>query len=571
LIHKPEKVSLSDTFSSIAEPLTLDYGINYSLESVSIDGDGRIKQARSGDSVDYSYDFYLKDHLGSTRMVVNDERYVTENMNYQAYGTLQPLDSAAPSLPSREKFTGKEFDVQGADFARVEYDLKVSSFNSSPLIRSGALRVTYKDIASNTTYTKVQRMQISSGSVSFIGSESFISDVKIERIQLYARGMTYTVNNNAFVDSFIIRPGKTRKIELEVTAAELNTYIDSSFYTITAPVDNTTYFSGTKLFYFGARYYDPELGIWLSVDPASQFANAYAYAGNGANPVIMVDEDGNFIFSTLSLVIIGVSAAISGTMTAVKIADAGGNFGQVMAGFVIGSAAGAVGGALGTITGGAATAGVNAALGAFSSTFAGGLIGATVGGAAGGAVGGAASGLVGGTFTSLAMNQDLGTSLRTGFVGMLNGTITGAVTGAAAGAAGYGVGKGVETLRNARNAGGQPTALAKSAQKTDVNFVKEVSNAGAEKSLELTVDGPIQSNTNAPDYNPNKYYKITNPSQPQTPTIKLPVAPTNVPTNGVQMPPLNINPLPQGVTPAGNGSYYMITPNADYFYYNTNF
>ena len=46
--------------------------------------------------------------------------------------------------------------------------------------------------------------------------------------------------------------------------------------------------------YFGARYLDPMLGMWTSVDPARQFASPYLYAGNGMNPVNGVDGDGNF-------------------------------------------------------------------------------------------------------------------------------------------------------------------------------------------------------------------------------------------------------------------------------------
>ena len=49
----------------------------------------------------------------------------------------------------------------------------------------------------------------------------------------------------------------------------------------------------TQLDYFGARYLDPMLGMWISVDPARQFASPYLYAGNGMNPVIGVDPDGN--------------------------------------------------------------------------------------------------------------------------------------------------------------------------------------------------------------------------------------------------------------------------------------
>ena len=45
--------------------------------------------------------------------------------------------------------------------------------------------------------------------------------------------------------------------------------------------------------YFGARYLDPMLGMWVSVDPARQFASPYLYAGNGMNPTNVIDPDGN--------------------------------------------------------------------------------------------------------------------------------------------------------------------------------------------------------------------------------------------------------------------------------------
>ena len=49
----------------------------------------------------------------------------------------------------------------------------------------------------------------------------------------------------------------------------------------------------TELNYFGARYLDPMLGMWTSVDNARQFTSPYLYVGNGMNPVNGVDEDGN--------------------------------------------------------------------------------------------------------------------------------------------------------------------------------------------------------------------------------------------------------------------------------------
>ena len=48
--------------------------------------------------------------------------------------------------------------------------------------------------------------------------------------------------------------------------------------------------------YFGARYYHPDLSIWLSVDPMSDkypSLSPYAYCGN--NPVKLVDPDGRTV------------------------------------------------------------------------------------------------------------------------------------------------------------------------------------------------------------------------------------------------------------------------------------
>lgn len=45
----------------------------------------------------------------------------------------------------------------------------------------------------------------------------------------------------------------------------------------------------SRLYYFGARWFDPELALWLSPDPASQFLDPY---GRGGDAVNTVDPDG---------------------------------------------------------------------------------------------------------------------------------------------------------------------------------------------------------------------------------------------------------------------------------------
>jgi len=47
---------------------------------------------------------------------------------------------------------------------------------------------------------------------------------------------------------------------------------------------------GIDAYYFVARIYDPEVGIFLSTDPAGQYVNAYSYTGG--NPIMLVDPNG---------------------------------------------------------------------------------------------------------------------------------------------------------------------------------------------------------------------------------------------------------------------------------------
>ncbi|MDY0216953.1 MAG: RHS repeat-associated core domain-containing protein [Bacteroidales bacterium] len=55
----------------------------------------------------------------------------------------------------------------------------------------------------------------------------------------------------------------------------------------------------TGLYYYGARYYTPEIGIWLSVDPLSdKYPSLSPYAYCALNPVIFIDPDGREIWIT---------------------------------------------------------------------------------------------------------------------------------------------------------------------------------------------------------------------------------------------------------------------------------
>lgn len=52
----------------------------------------------------------------------------------------------------------------------------------------------------------------------------------------------------------------------------------------------------TGNFYYGARYYDPKISVWLSVDPlASKYPHVTPYNFVENNPIMLVDPTGEVL------------------------------------------------------------------------------------------------------------------------------------------------------------------------------------------------------------------------------------------------------------------------------------
>ena len=140
------------------------------------------------------------------------------------------------------------------------------------------------------------------------------------------------------------------------------------------------YDTETELYYLQTRYYDPELGRFISQD-SLEYAdpetinglNLYAYCGN--NPVMNVDPTGTSLIGTLFLIVLGVlvSGVISGALAADSREEGESYRGAFLGGFIDGTI-GAIAIAAGLATGNAALGFAIAATGSFLGGFVGNIV-----------------------------------------------------------------------------------------------------------------------------------------------------------------------------------------------------
>jgi RHS repeat-associated protein len=184
---------------------------------------------------------------------------------------------------------------------------------------------------------------------------------------------------------------------------------------------------------FGSRMYDDFLGRWFTIDPRAEDyypLSPYAYCGN--NPVIYVDENGEFLHLIVGAIIGG---AINWAMNGFQFNAKGlGHFG-------VGALAGALGAGVGagissSLAGGSFGAGfwgTSSALTATSSF----ISGAAIGGGAG-----LSSGFVTGFGNGLVNGQSFGKALAQGGLYSLMAGASGAIIG--------GVWGGIDAVRDGR-------------------------------------------------------------------------------------------------------------------------
>ena len=186
-----------------------------------------------------------------------------------------------------------------------------------------------------------------------------------------------------------------------------------------------------NLYNYRARFYDPELCRFYSVDPRFQYGSPFAYCNN--NPINLTDPSGE-IATILVILIVGavVGAAVGGGVAAYTGVKAGLS-GGALAGYIFaGAGIGAVAGAL-SAAGGVGAFAAGSAAAAAATTTTGGII---AGVAAGAGVGAAVGAVVGGAqgVSQYFVNDAFGVQNSGSWQNaLLKGSVTGAVGGAIAG------------------------------------------------------------------------------------------------------------------------------------------
>jgi RHS repeat-associated protein len=190
----------------------------------------------------------------------------------------------------------------------------------------------------------------------------------------------------------------------------------------------------TGLYFYSARYYDPEIGRFVTPDTIvqapydPQSLNRYAYCRN--NPLNYVDPSGHFWFIP-AIIAIGkaiavgaaIGSAIGGVIGGIGAAISGTSF---WAGFGSGLLSGAISGAAGGAAWGVGAVGVGGIFGAKAMSFWGTKL-------ALGAFSGASSGMAGAGFSGASISQ-----------GAMWGAVTGAAfTGVAISPVGQALGRGI--------------------------------------------------------------------------------------------------------------------------------
>jgi len=188
----------------------------------------------------------------------------------------------------------KELD-QDPSQRLMSIDVTVDGINSS-YAPTATFTVVYTDLSTDVLNMQASNSTFATGGSCYkvsLGTDKNLStDKTIDKLYLkiWDANATYVNYRLNLPNNKPVTLGNTMFVQLTQANLQANPLpistsetADTSYYTMYSK-------AAMGLVYFGARYYDPEIGIFLSIDPVMQDWFAYAYCSN--NPINRIDPDG---------------------------------------------------------------------------------------------------------------------------------------------------------------------------------------------------------------------------------------------------------------------------------------
>ncbi|MFC9598740.1 DNRLRE domain-containing protein [Peribacillus butanolivorans] len=264
----------------------------------------------NGDVIEYTYDA-VGNRL--TKKVTKGSTVTTNTYTYDAANQLSTNNGPSVSHDKNGNLTndGKRTFVYDAQDRLIEVKEGTTSLGKYQYNSEG-IRIS-KTIGSTTTYytydenDNVVLETNQSGAILV----SYVYDNANRPLTMTKGGKTYTFHTNAHGDITSVTDDAGTVVANFEYDAWGNHLKESGTFTSQVPFRYAgyRYDSETKLYYLQQRYYNSEIGRFLTLDPQLGekenpiTQNSYSYADN--NPVMLVDPDGERAFYGMTLVITG--------------------------------------------------------------------------------------------------------------------------------------------------------------------------------------------------------------------------------------------------------------------------
>jgi RHS repeat-associated protein len=293
-------------------------------------------QTINGANLTFDYDDLSQLISEPAHTYVYDSLYnrIQENENQVQYNALNEDSSCIYDL--RGNLTEKSDLILRSDpldrLVNAEIDDKKITYCYDPLGRK--LSKTVNDTKEDFFYDgKNEAGTVSGSQLKILGLGNHPENRNVIAIELEGKAYAPILDIQGNVRSLI-------DIEAKKSTASYNYTAFGKQFSSPNPVFNPWQFASKRfdpdlgLIDFGKRYYDPQVGRWLSTDPAG-FVDSYnLHQFNLNNPFRYCDPNGEFIFIPLFCVVVGTGAA-GATVVALEITAAHLIVGSVVTGAAI--------------------------------------------------------------------------------------------------------------------------------------------------------------------------------------------------------------------------------------------